>query len=185
MAELPQTESLLDRVLHSQQADTLEHFHPTEIVTELLKQLGTKEADVLRRRFGLGQQAAETLEAIGASYNVTRERVRQIQRLAVQKLKASDETKRLLRGVDLLLQQLFEEHGGLMLEEDLLLELHQHAPEEHATKPSTLFILEEMLSDKFARVQSVGYKPYWKPAYLTVDWPGGDRRTLVRPSGKI
>jgi hypothetical protein len=128
MSDQTPLDSILDRVIHSQQVDTLEHFNPAETVSQLLKLLSQKEADVVRRRFGLGREPAETLETIGASFQVTRERVRQIQRLAVQHLKQSDEAKRLLRSVDVLLQSLFEEHGGLLLEPDLITAL-PHAPD--------------------------------------------------------
>lgn len=169
MSDLSSNDSILDRVIHSQQADTLEHFQPAETVGELLKQLSGKEADVLRRRFGLGQQTAETLEVIGASYKVTRERVRQIQRLAVQRLKQSETTRQVLRNVDMVLQQLFEEHGGLLVEEDLLDSLHHHVPSDAATKAATMFLLEEMLSDKFERVVSTTHKTYWKPMFISID----------------
>jgi hypothetical protein len=169
MSDQNSHESILDRVIHSQQVDTLEHFNPAEIVSQLLKLLSQKEADVLRRRFGLGREPAETLETIGASFQVTRERVRQIQRLAVQHLKTSEEAKRLLRSVDILLQSLFEEHGGLLLENELITALHQHAPSDQQTSSATMFLLEEMLSDKFERVTTNRYKTYWKPTFITVD----------------
>jgi hypothetical protein len=169
MSDQTPLDSFLDRVIHSQQVDTLEHFNPAETVSQLLKLLSQKEADVVRRRFGLGREPAETLETIGASFQVTRERVRQIQRLAVQHLKQSDEAKRLLRSVDVLLQSLFEEHGGLLLEPDLITALHQHVPSDQQTTASTMFLLEEMLSDKFERVSTSRYKTYWKPTFITVE----------------
>lgn len=160
--------SILDRVISSQQTETLEHFHPVDVVTELLKSLTTKEADILRRRFGLGPQPAETLETIGASYKVTRERVRQIQRWAIDRLRKADSTKKLLRNVDMLLQQLFEEHGGLMPDDELYAALTVHSTKDAHTHAATAFILEELLADKFTRVESKEYRPYWKPVYVNV-----------------
>ncbi|WP_207478373.1 sigma-70 family RNA polymerase sigma factor [Arenibaculum pallidiluteum] len=55
------------------------------LVTEALGRLTDREADVLRRRFGL-LGTEETLEEIGATYRVTRERVRQIEAKALRKL---------------------------------------------------------------------------------------------------
>lgn len=154
--------SILDRVLQSQQTDALEHYEPNEIINDLLKQLNQKEADVLRRRFGLGQHEAETLETIGQTYNVTRERVRQIQRWAVARLKKSAATKTRLHSLDVLLQQLLQDHGGIMAEDDLLEELHRHASNDSQAKAATLFILQELMAEKVERIETPDYKPYWK-----------------------
>lgn len=159
--------SILDRVLQSQQTDALEHFEPNEIINDLLKQLNTKEADVLRRRFGLSQREAETLETIGQSYNVTRERVRQIQRWAVSRLKKSSTTKQRLHSLDALLQQLLQEHGGIMAEDDLLEELHRHATNDAQAKAATLFLLRELMADKVEAVEAPEFKPYWKLKFTT------------------
>lgn len=159
--------SILDRVLQSQQTDALEHFEPNEIINDLLKQLNAKEADVVRRRFGLGQREAETLETIGQTYKVTRERVRQIQRWAVTRLKKSSATKQRLHSLDALLQQLLQEHGGVMAEEDLLEELHRHVTGDAQAKAATLFLLQELMADKVERVEIPEYKPYWKLKFST------------------
>jgi len=159
--------SILDRVLQSQQTEALEHFEPSEIINDLLKQLNTKESDVVRRRFGLGQRESETLETIGRTYKVTRERVRQIQRWAVARLKKSAATKQRLHSLDALLQQLLEEHGGIMAEEDLLAELHRHTTVDTQARAATLFLLQELMTDKIERVESREYKPYWKLKFST------------------
>ncbi len=159
--------SILDRVLLSQQTDALEHFEPNEILNDLLKQLNQKEADVIRRRFGLHQREPETLETIGQTYNVTRERVRQIQRWAIARLKKFAATKQRLHPLDALLQQLLQDHGGVMAEEELLEELHRHATSDTHTKAATLFLLQELMSDKVERVETPDYKPYWKLRFST------------------
>lgn len=57
-----------------------------QIIGELINILNEKESNVIRRRYGLTQAGNETLAAIGNDYNVTRERVRQIQSYALKKL---------------------------------------------------------------------------------------------------
>lgn len=49
------------------------------LVHEELGQLREKQADVIRRRFGIGFEAEMTLEEVGRIYGVTRERIRQIE----------------------------------------------------------------------------------------------------------
>lgn len=154
--------NLLDRVLQSQQTETLEHFDPLDTVGELLKLLSVKEADVLRRRYGLSQNEAETLETIGQTYKVTRERVRQIQHWAIKHIKQASQTNQLLHGLTLVVQQLLETHGGLMLEEELLQRL-QGTPEQSSYRQAAVrFLLEQLLDEKVLRVEEDQRKVYWK-----------------------
>ena len=54
---------------------------------EMLDQLKPQEAFVVRRRFGIDHDAALTLQEIGEELGITRERVRQIEKAALDKLK--------------------------------------------------------------------------------------------------
>ncbi len=56
-------------------------------VDNLLNSLSPKEELVLRKRFGIGEDNALTLEEVGQAFDVTRERIRQIQVKAIRKLK--------------------------------------------------------------------------------------------------
>lgn len=56
-------------------------------IDKLLSTLKPKEEQILRQRYGIGVEDALTLEEIGCQYEVTRERVRQIEAVAIQKLK--------------------------------------------------------------------------------------------------
>jgi RNA polymerase primary sigma factor len=59
----------------------------------LLRGLTPRERVVLRRRFGLGDDSEQTLEEVGRTFNVTRERIRQIEREALEKLRHPDAAK--------------------------------------------------------------------------------------------
>ncbi|RHR32010.1 RNA polymerase subunit sigma [Clostridium sp. AF19-22AC] len=58
-----------------------------EEVAQLLEKLSEKEQKVIRLRFGLEDGKAHTLEDVGGMMNVTRERIRQIEERAMQKLR--------------------------------------------------------------------------------------------------
>ncbi len=58
-------------------------------VQRALNTLEKREAEVLRRYFGIGRDSPETLEQIGEALNLTRERVRQIKERALRKLRYS------------------------------------------------------------------------------------------------
>jgi len=53
----------------------------------MVRHLNAREATILRYRFGLDGGAEKTLEEVGEKFGVTRERVRQIQNLALRKLR--------------------------------------------------------------------------------------------------
>ncbi len=53
----------------------------------VLRTLTQREAEVLRRRFGIGDGTEHTLEEVGKAFNVTRERIRQIESKALRKLR--------------------------------------------------------------------------------------------------
>ena len=57
--------------------------------------LTPREAKVLKLRFGLEDGKARTLEEVGKEFNVTRERIRQIEAKALRKLKHPSRSKRL------------------------------------------------------------------------------------------
>ena len=59
----------------------------TTEVSEVLAELRPIEADILRQRFGLGTEQELTLKEIGDKYNLSRERIRQLQEQALAKLR--------------------------------------------------------------------------------------------------
>jgi RNA polymerase primary sigma factor len=59
----------------------------THMVLDFLDELPDREAVILRRRFGLDGDPEETLEDIGQRFGVTRERIRQLQNIALAKLR--------------------------------------------------------------------------------------------------
>ncbi len=56
-------------------------------MNEVLSTLSSREEKVLRMRFGIGESKDHTLEEVGAYFNVTRERIRQIEAKALRKLR--------------------------------------------------------------------------------------------------
>ncbi len=64
-------------------------------VRRVLQTLTPREEKVLRRRFGIGEAADHTLEEVGQEFDVTRERIRQIEAKALRKLRHPSRSKRL------------------------------------------------------------------------------------------
>lgn len=65
------------------------------IVTQILLELDPKEATVLCKRFGINTNKTSTLEEVGEDIGVTRERIRQIEQKALQKLKHPSRARKL------------------------------------------------------------------------------------------
>jgi len=78
-------------VVQDENADTpyehLEEKTVTRMLQEMVKTLDDREATILRYRFGLDGGSEKTLEEVGQKFGVTRERVRQIQNIALSKLR--------------------------------------------------------------------------------------------------
>jgi RNA polymerase primary sigma factor len=62
---------------------------------KVLKTLTPREEQVLKMRFGVGDGSEHTLEEVGRSFNVTRERIRQIESKALRKLRHPSRAKKL------------------------------------------------------------------------------------------
>lgn len=65
----------------------LDHRTRSDLVRELLDRLNDRELTILRHRFGLDGGQEKTLEEVGASFKLTRERIRQLQNIALTKLR--------------------------------------------------------------------------------------------------
>ncbi len=66
-----------------------------EKIDEILSDLSLREQEILKLRFGLDDGITHTLEEVGKKFNVTRERIRQIEAKALEKIKKHDKSKAL------------------------------------------------------------------------------------------
>ncbi|MDD2729673.1 RNA polymerase sigma factor RpoD [Malikia sp.] len=71
-----------------------------DVVKEILDTLTPREAKVLRMRFGIEMSTDHTLEEVGKQFDVTRERIRQIESKAVRKLKHPSRSDKLRSFID-------------------------------------------------------------------------------------
>ena len=76
-------------------SDVASHTMLKEQLAEVLSTLTPREEKVLRLRFGLEDGRSRTLEEVGKEFNVTRERIRQIEAKALRKLRPPSRSKKL------------------------------------------------------------------------------------------
>ncbi len=112
-------------------------------MASLIKPLSDRNRDVILRRFGLKNGRPETLESIGRSYGITRERVRQIEEYAIKNLRASG-----LQQAAVLINPYFDftagllnEQGGFIPEQDLFKKFSGQSGENNLENLSLSFLL--------------------------------------------
>ena len=93
--------------------------HLPDVLSDLFMVLTPKEKEILVGRFSLGNEPKRTLESIGQKFNVTRERVRQIENIAISKLRRTV-TNTKLRDINMLGRAILQSVGGLLLEDKLV-----------------------------------------------------------------
>lgn len=76
-------------------SDAVTNINLSEQTRKVLATLTPREEKVLRMRFGIGESSDHTLEEVGQDFNVTRERIRQIEAKALRKLRHPSRSKRL------------------------------------------------------------------------------------------
>lgn len=109
---------------------------PSEFIAKAIALLSERTKDVLIKRFDLDGKGKKTLEEIGESFKITRERVRQIAKAAIEKIKAAnagdiDELSRIF-------EEIIARYGGIMEREFFLFKALEHfdkfIPEEKRNK---------------------------------------------------
>jgi hypothetical protein len=120
-------------------------FKPKQVSKHILKDLPSRAYEVIVNRFGLTNDAErKTLEAIGAKYHITRERVRQIENSAMALIRKSPSYKE-ERVVFEELKKLIHTLGGIIRETDLL----EHVSKDKLVQNHINFFMN--LSESFTR----------------------------------
>lgn len=130
------------------------------VVGGLLRNIPQRSRDIITRRFGLKSGKKETLESIGKSYSITRERVRQIEEAALDQLRKQYQTNesQLKPYVDFVSIKM-QTNGGF-LGESYLFEQFCGNPEKSVQNAYLTLVLA--LSDKFSRFDETDQLyPFW------------------------
>ncbi|PWU18106.1 MAG: RNA polymerase sigma factor RpoD [Bdellovibrio sp.] len=81
-------------------AEAIVNLNLAEQTRRVLSTLTAREEKVLRMRFGIGEESDHTLEEVGQDFNVTRERIRQIEAKALRKLRHPSRSNKLKAFID-------------------------------------------------------------------------------------
>jgi DNA-directed RNA polymerase delta subunit len=157
------SDSILDKIMDSYQSDYLTNFNPPEILANLFAILNDRERAILKKRYGLTDGAEKTLEEIGREFKVTRERIRQIENSAIQKIKSNKEKDKILELPMQATLKILDDHGGILHEDSLVSKLLLYSSENLENKLIAKFIINQLLGDRIEFVpESKDYYKAWK-----------------------
>ena len=139
-----------------------------ELLSDLFLVLTQKETEVVKRRFALAGQGKQTLEKIGKHFNVTRERIRQIESIALGKLKRTVRTTR-FNEVNEMAKGILRVHGGVMLSSDLISSVLKRLPGAELIDGSILKLNFSIDSEMAPEGRSMTYKPFWRLSSVSMD----------------
>ncbi|MBU2575569.1 hypothetical protein KKF64_00520 [Patescibacteria group bacterium] len=168
MESVSNPNSILDKVIATEQEHQLAEFNPVEIVVKLFSELGSREQDILRRRFGLYGKENETLEQIGKNYNITRERVRQIENAAIKHIRSLDYFTDTVKPVEVVVITALEKYGGIMEENHMIEYLLQNEGKEEVYCRHLLFLLEKLTANRILRESRDEFNNTWRLEFI--DW---------------
>lgn len=96
-----------------------ENFNLKEVIEDMFLVLTEKEKDVIIKRFSLDNKPRQTLDKIGKHYAVTRERIRQIENIALGKLRRTVSNTK-LRLINTLAREIIMQEGGVIVETEII-----------------------------------------------------------------
>lgn len=104
---MPENNKPEEELIFSQKINT------KRIIDDLIKNFSAKEKNVIKRRFGLDRVKRETLEQVGQAHGLTRERIRQIEKVLITKINEAKELQEELNQLQRMVVLILEEHGGI------------------------------------------------------------------------
>ncbi len=135
---------ILDTIISTKHSETLSQFQPIEVVRDILGLLKERDKQVLAHRYGLEGKETKTLAAIGQEQNLTRERVRQIEKELIKNLKKASLNVPAFNKAKEFLLEIITDHGKIIAEENLFLQLNLKTPEEQNAVVFLLHLIEEL-----------------------------------------
>ncbi len=139
-----------------------------EVLNTLFMVLTEKEVTVVKKRFALFGQPKQTLEKIGKHFKVTRERIRQIESIALSKLKRTVRTTR-LDEVNEMAKGLLRMHGGVMPEDELVSQVLKRIQGSTAPDGAVLRLTFSIDHEMSNAVRTVTFVPLWRLTSLAAE----------------
>jgi len=140
----------------------------SEIIEDMFLVLTTKEKEVIIKRFSLDNKPKQTLEKIGQAFSVTRERIRQIEKIALGKLRRTVETSK-LNTVNTIAKQILSKNGGLLMEEKLVSEILNQILSSQQVDANIIKLALNINPDIVKMEKTNLFKPFWRLTSINLD----------------
>jgi len=144
-------------------------FSPKETAESLLNLVSQRDQEILKLRHGFDTQKPKTLDAIGKIFNLTRERVRQLQNQAVKNIGKHNEYENLTTATRKLILHTLEQFGGFVSLDELIEELNTISKNENDEKNIISFLLKHFMSEA-ELVRNEEFKPSLRSFNLPLDF---------------
>ncbi|UPA22062.1 hypothetical protein K8942_03280 [Candidatus Peribacteria bacterium] len=138
------------------------------LLDDLFMVLTEKEAMVIKRRFALQGQPKQTLEKIGRHFKVTRERVRQIEGIALSKLRRTVRTTK-LNDVNEMAKSILRVNGGVMREDEVISQVLKRMPNSTDLDGAVLRLSFSIDTDMSTSGHSGTFVPFWRLDSLAME----------------
>lgn len=154
--------NILDKIIKSQEETKKANLNLQELVNFILKDLNQREREIINARYGLESAETKTLEAIGKKYEITRERVRQIEKNALKKIIKINGLEEKIADLISIVIKYIHQGGYLRLEESLFDDILENTQEEFVDENRLRFIFKYFLNDYIEPVDIVYTERAWK-----------------------
>lgn len=137
------------------------HINLMKILEDIFLVLTAKEKEVIIKRFSLNNEPRQTLEKIGQQFSVTRERIRQIEKIALGKLRRTLENTK-LADVARLARELLTSYGGLCHEEQLISDILKKLPSASEEDTHIVKLALAICQDIVRSEKNALFRPFWR-----------------------
>ncbi|MDO8443604.1 MAG: sigma factor-like helix-turn-helix DNA-binding protein [Candidatus Azambacteria bacterium] len=131
------------------------------IIDELVKILNPRTREVIEKRFGLRSVSCQTLEAIGQNLGITRERVRQIEALGLERL-ANKSVLEPIKPIFAVIEKHLADYGGVRKKDSLLRELSELLSLKEKNNENLINFTLTLGKEKFTYSKET---PLWRDAW--------------------
>ena len=131
------------------------------IIDELAKILNPRTREVIEKRFGLRSVSCQTLEAIGQNLGITRERVRQIEALGLERL-TNKNVLEPIKPIFAIIEKHLADYGGIRKKDSLLRELSGLLSLKEKNNENLINFALTLGKEKFAYFKET---PLWRDAW--------------------
>ncbi len=133
----------------------------SDVIEEMFMVLTHKEKDVIVQRFSLDNKPRRTLESIGRQFSVTRERIRQIEKIALSKLRRTVQTTK-LNVVNEIADRKIKENGGVLLERKLVSGILNEIKSDDVVDANIIRLALNINPDILKAEKTNVYEPFWR-----------------------